>query len=167
MMTSRATVGVVAINTQEACTNQGFITCLPNEYLSAYHVYFWIIENKEKIIGLASGATFREINKTTFRTIPVVVAQPNIERSFYETIHPICKQIENLQRKNTNLRHTRDLLLPKLISGELDVSELEIAGVGIIAPGVPSAGPGMRGVLPRNSGDRRCVSMQLGSSSRL
>jgi type I restriction enzyme S subunit len=38
MMTSRATIGVVAINTQEACTNQGFITCIPNERVSAYQI---------------------------------------------------------------------------------------------------------------------------------
>ena len=37
MMTSRATIGVTAINTQTACTNQGFITCLPNEALSEWY----------------------------------------------------------------------------------------------------------------------------------
>ncbi len=40
----------------------------------------------------------------------------------------MCKQVENLIAKNANLRRTRDLLLPKLISGEVDVEGVEIAG---------------------------------------
>ena len=129
MMTSRATIGVVAINTRPACTNQGFITCIPNEALSAYQIYFWLAENKEKIINLASGATFKEINRGTFRKLPVIVPDTVISQRFNELVLPICKQIENLIAKNANLRQTRDLLLPKLISGEVDVEELEIAGV--------------------------------------
>jgi type I restriction enzyme S subunit len=42
-------------------------------------------------------------------------------------VQQFALQILNLQRKNTILRRTRDLLLPRLISGEVDVSELDIA----------------------------------------
>jgi type I restriction enzyme S subunit len=42
-------------------------------------------------------------------------------------LEPTLDQILNLRVKNQVLRHTRDLLLPKLISGELDVSDLDIA----------------------------------------
>jgi len=45
---------------------------------------------------------------------------------FNQKISVFFEQMKNLQQKNTNLRITRDLLLPKLISGELDVSELNI-----------------------------------------
>ena len=129
MMTSRATLGVTAINTLPACTNQGFITCVPSGRLSNYQIYFWIEENLEKIISVASGATFKEITKGTFRELPIVIAPPNIHDSFVGAITPLGLQIENLQRENINLRGTRDLLLPKLVSGEVDVSELEVAGV--------------------------------------
>ncbi|GAB4175176.1 MAG: hypothetical protein Fur005_37110 [Roseiflexaceae bacterium] len=129
MMTSRATIGVVAINTTEACTNQGFITCLPNDILSVYHIYYWLLENREVISSLASGATFKEINKATFRKIPIILPDSVLRRRFCDLIEPMCKTIELLIAKNANLRRTRDLLLPKLVSGELDVSELEIAGV--------------------------------------
>ena len=46
--------------------------------------------------------------------------------SRFETAAPITKTIENLLKKQANLRITRDLLLPKLISGQLDVEELDI-----------------------------------------
>ena len=126
MMTSRATIGVISINTEKACTNQGFITCIPNDRLSVFHLYFWIKESREKIISVASGATFKEISRGEFREFPIVVPPPFIENTFTETVEPMCRLIENLIKKNHNLVVTRDLLLPKLISGELDVSELDI-----------------------------------------
>lgn len=126
MLTSRATIGVVSLNTTPACTNQGFITCLPNERVSAYHIYFWLRENKEKIISLASGATFKEISKATFRQMPFMLPPQPIASRLTETLAPLAKNIEILLRKNVNLRKTRDYLLPKLISGELDVSDLDI-----------------------------------------
>ncbi len=42
-------------------------------------------------------------------------------------VEPLLDNVRNLQRKNTTLRRTRDLLLPRLISGEVDVSELDIS----------------------------------------
>jgi type I restriction enzyme S subunit len=126
MMTSRATIGVTAINTKPSCTNQGFITCVPNKQVSGYQIYFWISENKEKIMTLASGATFKEINKTTFRKLPIVVSDTAANKRFVEMLTPLAKQIENLQAKNYNLLQTRDLLLPKLISGEIDIEDLDI-----------------------------------------
>jgi type I restriction enzyme, S subunit len=127
MMTSRATIGVIAINTKEACTNQGLITCIPNEKISMHQIYYWLIENRGKITTLASGATFKEINKTTFRQLPIVIPTTLIQNKFAEIAQPIFQQIENLQKKNLNLRKTRDLLLPKLISGEIDVESFESA----------------------------------------
>lgn len=122
MMTSRATIGVIAINTLPACTNQGFITCIPNQLLSTYQIYHWLLDNKEKIISLASGATFKEINRTTFRQLPILIPQENIAHRFNTTVAPIYKQVEVLTKSNQNLRRTRDLLLPKLVSGEIDLS---------------------------------------------
>lgn len=122
MMTSRATIGVIAINTQPASTNQGFITCIPNDTLSAHQIYHWLLDNQEKIIGLASGATFKEINKATFRQLTIIVPDKVISQQFNNIVFPIYKQVENLIKRNANLRRTRDLLLPKLISGEIDVS---------------------------------------------
>jgi len=126
MMTSRATIGVVAINTKEACTNQGFITCIPNNRISVYQLYFWILDNKEKIVSLASGATYKEINKSEFRELPIIIAHQEINRLYLDTISPIGNLIKNLINKNKILHQTRDILLPKLISGEFDMSELEI-----------------------------------------
>ena len=126
MMTSRATLGVISISTTEACTNQGFITCIPNEHFPLYTLYYWLRENVEYFISLGTGATFKEITKGVFKTIELVVPSRAIVTQFEDTVKPIAFQVLNLQRKNTTLRRTRDLLLPRLISGEVDVSELDI-----------------------------------------
>jgi type I restriction enzyme S subunit len=128
MMTSRATIGVVAINTTEACTNQGFITCIPNERVSAYQIYFWIADHLEEIDGLASGATFKEIIKSNFKKFRFDIADAEVNRRFINAIEPLFRLIENLEARNTALRETRDLLLPRLISGEVSVEGLVLPG---------------------------------------
>jgi type I restriction enzyme S subunit len=125
MMTSRATIGVVSINRGAACTNQGFITCVPGSRVSPFQIYFWLLENKEKITNLATGATFKEINKRTFRELPIVVPSPEVLTRFAKTVSPICGLIENLLRRRNILRTTRDLLLPRLVSGEVNVEQIE------------------------------------------
>jgi type I restriction enzyme, S subunit len=121
MMTSRATIGVVAINTTTACTNQGFITCIPNDRLSAYYLYFWIGENRDRIFNLASGLMYREINLGWFRQLPIAIPDAATHHQFRETLNPLCRQIEILQEKTTNLKLRRELLLSKLLSGEMEV----------------------------------------------
>lgn len=124
MLTSRATIGVVAMNTETACTNQGFITCIPNETVLTFFLYHWLLENKDTFLSLASGATFKEISKGVFRTIDFLLPAKAIVNQFEEFIRPVGEQILNLQRRNANLRYIRDLLLPKLITGVVDVSNV-------------------------------------------
>jgi type I restriction enzyme S subunit len=133
MMTSRATVGVVAITTVPAATNQGFITCVPTESVGTYHLYFWLIDQRDLITSLASGATFREINKATFRTIPFVKGSSEIERQFEDYLEPFGLQILDLLRTQRTLLETRDLLLPRLISGDLNLTEVDIAMLDLAA----------------------------------
>ena len=56
----------------------------------------------------------------------VVVADSQTRKQFSDVLIPTFQLIEVLNQENRNLRNTRDMLLPKLISGELDVSDLEI-----------------------------------------
>ena len=56
----------------------------------------------------------------------LIVPPPDICQKFGEIVKPIVIQIYKLQRQNANLRQTRDMLLPKLISGKIDISELDI-----------------------------------------
>jgi len=63
---------------------------------------------------------------------PVVIPPPPILTRFDEFMRDVVNQIRNMIFRNRNLHHTRDLLLPKLISGEVDVSNLEIETEALI-----------------------------------
>ena len=123
MMTSRATIGSIAINTHEACTNQGFITCLPNERVPLNFLLQWLTDNVPKFKLLASGATFKEISRGVFKTIEFLHPSPALVRRFELHVEPMAEQILELQRQATNLRRTRDLLLPRLLSGQVALAE--------------------------------------------
>ncbi len=126
MMTSRATIGVVSITTTAATTNQGFITTIPNECLPSSYIYFWLQSNVDLFMSLAGGATFKELRKSTFRELPILVPSGSEIEHFKERVGPMMALISNLLRQNQVLLEARDLLLQRLVSGELDVSELEL-----------------------------------------
>ena len=123
MLTSRATIGAIAINSNEACTNQGFITCLPNERVSLYFLYHWLKENVPIFQRMASGATFKEISRGVFKMIEFLQPMDELVRRFENSVTPMADQVLALQRQTANLRCTRDLLLPRLLSGQVNFEE--------------------------------------------
>jgi len=126
MMTSRATIGQLSINTTPACTNQGFIACLPNERISLFFLYYWLKLNKDYFIQLSNGATFLELTKGKFKNIKIVMPSTQIMRSFSDKQEPLFNAIENLLRQNVHLTTFRDRLLSRLMSGKIDVENLDI-----------------------------------------
>jgi type I restriction enzyme S subunit len=121
MMTSRATIGAIAINTHEATTNQGFITCLPNDRVPLHFLFHWLTENVPQFVRLASGATFKEISRGVFKTIEFLHPTPELLRRFEAQAGPMSEQVLCLQRQVQNLLRTRDLLLPRLLSGQIEM----------------------------------------------
>jgi restriction endonuclease S subunit len=123
LLTSRATIGEVTINTKDACTNQGFITIIPNEKFNVYFLYGWLLTKIEIIKMLASGSTFPEISKSNFRGLDFLIPVSHILENYEQLIKPIYKKIENNIYQIQTLTKTRDALLPKLMSGQLRIKE--------------------------------------------
>ncbi len=126
MLTSRATIGAIGINTTPACTNQGFITCIPNERYPLPYLYHWLKLAKPHFELLAGGATFAELTKGTFKNIEILTPTKGVMTQFEHIESPLFKTIETLLVANRKLVETRDLLLPRLISGKLSVKNLDI-----------------------------------------
>ena len=78
------------------------------------------------ISGYITGAAQPKINQDNLNRIPILSPPQGVLERFDKMIGPIFDNIATLDLKNINLRQNRDLLLPKLISGEIDVSELDI-----------------------------------------
>ncbi|RTR25562.1 restriction endonuclease subunit S [Robertmurraya yapensis] len=113
LLSSRATIGELAINQKSTTTNQGFIVIIPNEKISIYQLYFWAKLNKNKIISMANGSTFKEISKKDFKTIEIPIIKDTT--SFNSIMHDYFKQIEELTKEIRILKLTRDKLTPRLI----------------------------------------------------
>ncbi|WP_143415950.1 restriction endonuclease subunit S [Geobacillus sp. E263] len=123
MMTSRATIGEISINREEACTNQGFITLIPNETFTMYQLYFWLKTNMDLILSIANGSTFKEVSKTNFKKLKILKPK-NIEE-FTQKCEKLFKLIESNLIEIEELTNIKDYLLPRLLSGEIDVSQAE------------------------------------------
>lgn len=123
MLTSRATIGAIAINTHEACTNQGFINCLPNERVPLYFLFHWLTENVPTFQRMASGATFKEISRGVFKTIEFLQPPEKLVHRFDDVAATMAEQALVLQRQIQNLRRTRDLLLQRLLTGHINLRE--------------------------------------------
>ena len=76
--------------------------------------------------GVSTGTTRKSASAGFITGFDLVIPSDEVRNRFEIVIASLRKGLNNLLDKNANLRKTRDLLLPKLISGELDVSELDI-----------------------------------------
>jgi type I restriction enzyme S subunit len=82
------------------------------------------LELKPTFLNLASGgAVTLNMNTSTFKSLKVINPKSDILESFHKRVETIFEQILNLQIESENLSNIRDTLLPKLISGELEVNE--------------------------------------------
>lgn len=126
MMTSRATIGAIGINTATACTNQGFITCIPNDQYPLTYLYHWLKLAKPHFEMLSGGATFAELTKGTFKRIRILTPDIALVGRYEKLTRPMFDEMESLQKANGKLQSTRDALLPRLISGKLRVDQLNI-----------------------------------------
>jgi type I restriction enzyme, S subunit len=126
MMTSRATIGAIGINLEPACTNQGFIACIPNARYPLTYLYHWLKLAKPHFEMLSGGSTFAELTKGTFKRIKVLTPPQDLIHKFDSLVKPMFQEMESLIRSNRRLKVSRDALLPRLISGKLKVNHLDI-----------------------------------------
>ena len=124
LFSSRAPIGYIAIAQNEVTTNQGFKSVIPNENIGTAYVYFLLKNLLPTIEGMASGSTFKEISGAEMKSVPTVIPDANTIRLFSNLCEPIFKEQEVLESENKHLSTLRDSLLQKLISGEIDVSDL-------------------------------------------
>lgn len=95
---------------------------------SVPYSYLYFAVTTDDFVGFltnhATGAAYPAVTASTFEAAPFLIPEEEVADQFHAVVAPMLDLSETLKRKNTNLRATRDLLLPKLISGELDVSTL-------------------------------------------
>ena len=126
LFSSRAPIGYIAIAAKEVTTNQGFKSVVPNENVGTAFMYYLLKFLLPTIEGMASGSTFKEISGAGMKSVPVVIPDNETIKKFNAFCAPIFQQQEVLEVENSRLADIRDELLPKLMSGELDVSNIDL-----------------------------------------
>lgn len=104
LFSSRAPIGYVAIAANELCTNQGFKSVVPNENTDPLFLYYLLKYNKDKIEGMGSGTTFKEVSGNTMKNIVVSVpTDKKVQEKISSMLGSIDDKIEENERINNNL----------------------------------------------------------------
>ena len=90
------------------------------------YVYYFLKHNLPVIEGMASGSTFKEVSGSTMKNVPAVIPDTETLARFNDFCAPIFIQQRILEEQNQSLAALRDSLLPKLMSGKLDVSGIQL-----------------------------------------
>ena len=124
LFSSRAPIGYIAIAANELCTNQGFKSVVPKAEIGTAFVYCFLKANLPIIESMASGSTFKEVSGSTMKSVPAIIPDLGIISWFNGFAKPLLLEQQNLEAENRRLTQIRDSLLPQLMNGELDVSDL-------------------------------------------
>lgn len=121
LLSSRAPIGYLAISQVPISINQGYIA-IQGKAVSNLFMLLWLKENMEAVKSKANGSTFQEISKSNFKLIDISIPSVDVLQRFDEVIDPIFRKIVENVYGNLSLTQTRDTLLPKLMSGQIEVS---------------------------------------------
>lgn len=118
-----ATIGQLGINKMRATCNQACCVLRPkrDKAFGIYYLFHFFKENREFIIGLGNGAAQQNLSQVLINKLKIVNPNKEILEIFEKKESLFFEKIYHLQQQITNLTQQRDLLLPRLMSGKLEV----------------------------------------------
>ena len=120
-ITARGTVGKINLAQTSMAMNQSCYALVAQPPINQYFLYFAMIDGVEQLRSRAVGAVFNAIIRDTFKLIPFTVPDSKIIKIFTEHVSHILQQVDVLSAEIRKLAQARDLLLPRLINGEIKV----------------------------------------------
>ncbi|WP_159459227.1 restriction endonuclease subunit S [Helcococcus massiliensis] len=119
-----ATVGLISLVSEYSHTNQQINGIISKESISPYYIYSFLKTQYRFLNNIgSSGSTTKNINKTTFANIKILIPDENIMNKYHKLMEPIFEYILRIEKQNNKLSELRDTLLPKLMSGEINLEE--------------------------------------------
>ncbi len=124
-ITARGTVGKINLAQTDMAMNQSCYALVAKPPLNQQFLYFAMVENVEQFRSRAVGAIFDAIIRNTFKLIPFVVPDIKLIDMFTGIISPILQQIDILSTEIRKLTQARDILLPRLMNGDITLENQE------------------------------------------
>lgn len=124
LMSSRAPIGLVAIASDEVCTNQGFKNMVPEDMDDRFYLYYYIRMYMPFIEALGSGTTFKEVSKDSMLSFPILkVNNDEVYRRWVSTADNIFGKQNKLEKEIDELQSLRSYLLPLLMNGQIMIKD--------------------------------------------
>lgn len=100
----------------------------PEQENLRYYLYIWFkwLYGQSLIQGIKGGSAQPKFNKTDFKNLPIFLPPDDLLEQFHQIVKPMFELINENNTENQALTRTRETILPRLMSGELDVSDIEI-----------------------------------------
>jgi type I restriction enzyme S subunit len=153
ILTSRASVGYVALSGIELCTNQGFQSLIPKRSVMAKFLMYWIQQNKAEFESRSAGSTFKEISKSNVKSIKLALPPYAEQKRIVDLISSVDSYIEALHKELNSAKIFRNALLHELLTAggegwvELSLGELT-ENTRPICYGVLKPGPEVKDGIP-------------------
>lgn len=122
LFTSRAPIGYISIAQNDICTNQGFKSLVPRKAGTCF-LYCFLKYVTPEIEKKSTGSTFKEASGALMKSLQVIMPDQKVFEEFEEIVSPLFARIESLEKENSRLSLLRDTLLPRLMSGEIEIPE--------------------------------------------
>ncbi|OUJ69397.1 restriction endonuclease subunit S [Hymenobacter crusticola] len=136
MLTSRATIGEVAINTVPMATNQGFINVIcDSEFVFNEFLAHWMAHNKEIFIERAHGAIFKEITKSNFKVISIILPPLPEQRAIAEVLGSVQAALAARRREQQLEQEYKAALLEHLFTRSTRGGETRETEIGEVPMG--------------------------------
>ena len=125
VLSNSATLGISKILDLDTCIHDG---CLyfPKSQLSNEYLYLLFKEIHPQLLNLGNGSIFTNLKTDILRNYEVTLPNKETLSNFQNIIKPIFEKMLFIQRETKQLEYIRDTLLPKLMSGEIDVESVKI-----------------------------------------
>ena len=125
VLSNSATPGIPKILDVDSCIHDGWLY-FPESKLSKEYLYLYFIYIRQQLINLSNGSVFNNLKTDILKAYPTMLPDKKTLQCFDEIVKPMFLQIQNNSRESHRLAKMRDALLPKLMNGEIDVSNLDL-----------------------------------------
>ena len=121
ILTSRASVGFVALAGTELTTNQGFQSLIPNKAIESRFLMYWIQHNRNEFESRSAGSTFKEISKTNVKSIRLNLPPLSEQKRIVEIVSSMDEVIQTTEQAVVDAKALRSGLLSELLSGNHEI----------------------------------------------